>query len=129
MAGSMTLMLAALAAPAGSGAPLTAEQAIEAYHATFAGARPRACGPSAQSEEVVVCGRRDADTPRLPLPVEPEPGARSTGEAAPATDALALGAERCSTVGPNSQCTGTVPIIPIAIWIVQTAIKAAKEGD
>ena len=86
------------------------------------------CDRFRDSGDIVVCGRQGPDPNRLPLPVPPEPGARHAGEAAAPSEALALSAEKCTTVGPNQQCSGGLPIIPIAIWLIQTAIKVA-EGD
>jgi hypothetical protein len=79
--------------------------------------------------DIVVCARQGPDPNRLPLPVEPEPGARIAGEPPDPKAALALGAEKCTTVGPNQRCSGGLPILPIAFWLIQTAIKAAESKD
>ena len=55
--------------------PLTAEQAMQNYRETFSVAGPAACSEQSEDEAIVVCGRRTRD-PRLPLPVEREPGER-----------------------------------------------------
>lgn len=81
------------------------------------------------SGEIVVCGRQGPDPNRLPLPVEPEPGARIAGEAATPREALALTVQKCTTVGPNQQCSGGLPILGIAFFIVQTAVKAIREKE
>jgi hypothetical protein len=76
--------------------------------------------------EIVVCGRQGPDPNRLPLPVPREPGARVAGEPPDPSDALALSNQKCTTVGRDQQCSGGLPILPIAIWLVQTAVKTVK---
>lgn len=83
------------------------------------------CRKGSSSEEVIVCGRVGRDPYRLPLPVEPLPGKRVSGE----IDQVAAsenGSEPCSTVGPNGGCGGFIPILPFALWVVKGAIKAVE---
>jgi hypothetical protein len=120
-------LLAGAAVPVSAAPPTTAEEALARQQAGLQRSLGLDCdrgGPG----DIVVCGRQGPDPNRLPLPVEPEPGARIAGEPASPSEALALSAEKCTTVGPNQQCSGGLPLIPIAIWLIQTAIKAA-EGD
>lgn len=95
-------LLALLAAPSVAGAQsITAEQAIENQRrqlqaATGLAANPAAdCEASSDPEEIIVCGREDDGRYRLPLPVEPEPGARRRLVGEPPTGTEALGAGRC----------------------------------
>jgi hypothetical protein len=51
-----------------------------------------------------------------------------TGE--PLTTVEIMGVrETCSTVGPNQNCGGGLPIIPIAAFLVKVAIKAVRHDD
>src|SRR5215212_10030682 len=120
--------LAALAAgPALAAPPATADQAVARQQASLRSSLGLDCDRS--GGEIVVCGRPGPDPNRLPLPVEPEPGARNSGEPSDPADSLALTRQRCTTVGPDQQCSGGLPILGIALWIVQTAVKAAKDED
>ncbi|HEX8622274.1 MAG TPA: hypothetical protein VF718_09905 [Allosphingosinicella sp.] len=123
---AMIALLAGAASAASAAPPATAEEALARQQAGL----HRSLGLDCErgGGEIVVCGRQGPDPNRLPLPVPPEPGARHAGEPPDPSEALALSAEKCTTVGPNQQCSGGLPIIPIAIWLVQTAIKVA-EGD
>jgi hypothetical protein len=123
------LAVAALAAaPAVAAPPPTgAGEALARQQASLRSSLGLDCDRS--GGDIVVCGRQGPDTNRLPLPVPPEPGARHGGEAPDPSETLALGAEKCTTVGPNQQCGGGLPVIPIAIWLIETAVKAAKSDD
>jgi hypothetical protein len=107
--------------------PATAEEALARQQAGLHQSLGLDCDRG--GGDIVVCGRQGPDPNRLPLPVEPEPGARHGGEPPAPGEALALGAEKCTPVGPNPQCGGGLPIIPIAIWLIQTAVKVAKDQD
>ena len=77
--------------------------------------------------------RSSSAAARAPIPTAspsrpPEPGARRSGEPADPSAALALSAETCTTVGRNQQCSGGLPILGIALLIVQTVVKA-REGE
>ena len=120
MAAAAALIPAALAAAP----PATAEEALTRQRSGL----QRSLDCDRGGGDIVVCGRQGPDPNRLTLPVEPEPGARHAGEPPAPGEALALSAQKCTTVGPNQQCSGGLPLIPIAIWLVQTAIKVA-EGD
>jgi hypothetical protein len=109
--------------------PTTADQALARQQAGLRATIGLDCDRFRDSGDIVVCGRQGPDPNRLPLPVPPEPGARTAGEPPAPAEALALGAEKCTTVGPNQQCSGGLPIIPIAIWLVQTAVKVARDDD
>jgi hypothetical protein len=118
---------ALVSAPSLAAPPPSADDALARQQASLRSSLGLDCDRSAG--EIVVCGRRGADPNRLPLPVPPEPGARTSGEPADPSEALALSAEKCTTVGPNQQCGGGLPILPIAIWLVQTAVKVIKEKE
>ena len=115
------------AAPAPAAPPLSADEALARQRSSLRSGLGLVC--DRDSGEIVVCGRQGPDPNRLPLPVPPEPGARIAGEPADPSEALALSAEKCTTVGPNQQCSGGIPILPIAIWLIQTAVKAIKEKE
>jgi hypothetical protein len=124
----LAIAAAALAsAPAHAAPPASADEAVARQQASLRSSLGLDC--DRPSGEIVVCGRRGPDPNRLPLPVPPEPGARNAGEPADPSEALALSAEKCTTVGPNQQCGGGLPILPIAIWLVQTAVKVIKEKE
>ena len=116
-----------IASPALAAAPVTAEEALARQQAGLQRSLGLECDRGG-GEDIVVCGRQGPDPNRLPLPLEPEPGARHAGEPPAPAEALALSAQRCTTVGPNQQCSGGLPILPIALWLVRTAINIA-EGD
>jgi hypothetical protein len=119
-------LLAGAPAAASAAPPATAEEALARQQAGLQRSLGLDCDRG--GGDIVVCGRQGPDPNRLPLPVPPQPGARNSGEPPDPEEALALGDGKCSTTGPNQQCSGGLPIIPIALWLVQTAIKAA-EGD
>jgi hypothetical protein len=95
-------------APAQSASTATAEELVAAYNGrihdamgSVAGARrcPRDAGGD---DAIIVCGRVDDARMRLPLPVQPEPGARPrlvAGEVPSATGALSVGRACCETGG------------------------------
>lgn len=120
-------LMIGLAAPAGAAEPMTAEAAMERYRRLVAPIAVLNC-PKAQSpDEIVVCGRPEGRDPnRLPLP--PPPGERIMGEAVSAVEAMGE-RETCSTVGPNQNCGGGLPVIPILIFAAKVAIHAVKGDD
>jgi hypothetical protein len=123
----MIALLLGAAAPVAATPPATADDALARQQAALRSTLGLDCDRS--GGDIVVCGRQGPDPNRLPLPVPPVPGARQAGEPPAPGEALALGAEKCTTVGPNQQCGGGLPIIPIAIWLVRTAVKVAKGKD
>jgi hypothetical protein len=123
---AMASVLALAGAPAPAAPPASAEEAVARQRASL---RAGLDCDRGGGNDIVVCGRSGPDPNRLPLPVEPEPGARIAGEAADPSDALALTNRKCTTVGPNQQCSGGLPILGIAIWLVETAVKAAREEE
>jgi hypothetical protein len=71
------VLAAALAAAPALAEPLTAEQAVEAEQAGIREAVGTApCPRDRDTGDIIVCGRRGADSNRLPLPVERLPGER-----------------------------------------------------
>ena len=131
MARRAFLLLIGLAAPTAAAAaePVTAEQAIERYRQTFEPVAEIDCPKPKSPDEIIVCGRTGAPEPyRLPLPAEPLPGDRVFGE--PVTAVAAMGSrETCSTVGPNQNCGGGLPIIPIVATLLKVAVKAIRHDD
>jgi hypothetical protein len=126
---ALAIMAAALAAaPAPAQPPLTAEEALARQQSSLRSGLGLGCDRT--TAEIVVCARQGPDPNRLPLPVQPEPGARIAGEPVDPGETLALSAEKCTPVGQNQQCSGGLPILGIALMIVQTVVKAAvKEGE
>jgi hypothetical protein len=124
---AMAAAAAMAAASASAAPPATAQEALARQQAGLHQSLGLDCDRS--GGDIIVCGRHGPDPNRLPLPVPPEPGARHGGEAPDPGEALALSAEKCTTVGPNQQCGGGLPIIPMAIWLVRTAVKVAKDKD
>jgi len=121
-------ILAALASvPASAAPPLGADDALARQQSSLRSSLGLDCDRT--SGEIVVCGRTGPDPNRLPLPVQPEPGARRGGEPVDPTETLALSAEKCTTVGRDQQCSGGLPILGIALYIVQTVVKAALKEE
>jgi hypothetical protein len=119
--------LAGGASSASAAPPATADDALARQRESLRAGLGLGCDRG--GGEIIVCAREGPDPNRLPLPVPPELGARHAGEPADPIDTLALSAQKCTTVGPNQQCSGGLPILPIAIWLVQTAVKIAKEKE
>ena len=115
----MAALLLALGAAGPAAAAPAADEALESYSRSFPSLAELDC-PRGANGEIVVCGRRD-DGPnpdRLPLPVEPEPGRRLQGETVSAVQAAGV-REKCSTVGPNQNCGGGLPVFAIAVTIAK----------
>ncbi|MGZ8286798.1 MAG: hypothetical protein ACXW27_12590 [Allosphingosinicella sp.] len=125
----LAMAAAALAsAPAAAAPPAGAEEALARQQSSLRAGLGLDCDRNAA--EIVVCGRQGPDPNRLPLPVPPEPGARRSGEPVDPRETLALGAEKCTAVGRNPQCSGGIPILGIALMIVRTVVtEALKEGE
>jgi hypothetical protein len=119
--------LALASAPAPAAPPLSADEALARQQSALRSGLGLDC--DRDSAEIVVCGRQGPDPNRLPLPVQPEPGARGSGEPVDPSETLALSAEKCTTVGRNQQCSGGLPILGIALFIVQTVVKAALKEE
>ncbi|HYG46718.1 MAG TPA: hypothetical protein VD846_02150 [Allosphingosinicella sp.] len=124
---AMAAAIALASAQAPAAPPATAEEALARQQASLRSSLSLGCDRDAG--EIVVCGRQGPDPNRLPLPVEPEPGARVAGEPSDPKASLALTNQKCTTVGPNQQCSGGLPILGIALFLVHTAVKAAMEEE
>lgn len=128
----IALLLAAAAAPAAAAAqsappPATAEEAIAAGQAIVRQTLRPGCAEG--DEEIVVCGRRDDDQKhRLPLRVEPTPRAADSAGGEQLA-AIRTDTSRCTTVGQNQQCGGGLPVIPIALWLLESVVKAVEGED
>ncbi|MFN3388869.1 MAG: hypothetical protein ACK40O_08030 [Allosphingosinicella sp.] len=118
------LALAMLSGPAAAQQAMTAEEVSEAFARTWPTVAKIDC-PEAAEDEIVVCARPG----RSPYRVDPAlrgAGDRLPGESLRPADTLAHGSTRCSTVGPNQNCGGGLPIIPIALFLVDAAGKAIQ---
>jgi len=81
MANALATIAICAASPALAGQTVTAEQALENYRKAFKPVTELACPTEEDSEDIVVCGRRNAvDPDRLPLAVAREPGSFTPGE-------------------------------------------------
>jgi hypothetical protein len=122
----IAIMMLLAAVPASvSAQTLTAEEALANHRRATAlvGNDCRSTGADGEAE-ILVCGRRTGPSLRLPLPVEPEPGARIRGESVAASDGLK--AEQCKAWGPNQRCGGGLPIMAIAVGVAKGAAKVAE---
>lgn len=110
-------------------APLTADQAMETYRRAFQAPDQLDC-PRGEDEDIVVCGRRTdgADSNRLPLPVAPDPGTRVAGEPVGAVEAAGT-RETCSTVGPNQNCGGGLPVFAVVGMLAKVAAQLVNPDD
>ena len=90
------------------------------------------CPAATSPEEIVVCGTREDERYRVE-PSEPVPGERHrliAGEPPSGAGALADGAlSRCTTVGPNPQCTQGLDLFGIAFGIVRLIARARANRD
>lgn len=131
MAKSRTVLLAAAAAagaPAFAEPPTAAEGAIVAQRAMVTGAVSPRCPDGSEEGAIVVCARRDDNRHRLPLPIEAAsgPGDRAGGEQ---MTALEAGQERCTTVGPNQQCSGGLPVFAVIAKLIEGMRNLSERGD
>ena len=121
--------LSILSQPAAAQETMTAEQVVEAFEKNWPTVRKIDCPDPTDDEEIVVCARRN---PYRVGPSPPVPGARVRGEMMTTTQAMGQGSSRCSTVGRNQSCSGGLPLIPIALFLVDAAgkaVQAMKEED
>jgi hypothetical protein len=105
---------------------VTAEEATANYRRMFPPIDTLDC-PQGTAGEVVVCGRSDRPGPRLPLPQGPPEGQRVAGNI-PSPGEVVERRDRCSTVGPNQQCSGGLPVAPAAIFLGKV-LKKIFVGD
>jgi hypothetical protein len=129
MARLALLLIAVLAAPAAAAEPLTAEGAMAGYRKMIEPVEEVACPKARDPDEIIVCGRPGAKDPnRLPIPIQRMPGEIVHGEGVSPV-AVASTRERCTTVGPNQNCGGGLPILGIAMTLVKVAVKAIQPRD
>lgn len=125
----MAAAAAMIAVPLEAAPPATAEEALARQQSGLQRSLGLDCDRGG-GEDIVVCGRQGPDPNRLPLPLPSEPGARREGEPPDPAEVLALHKPKsCTTTGPNQQCSGGLPILPIALWLIQAAVKAAEAED
>ena len=110
----IALALLAFSSAANAAAPQTAEQAMENYRLTFKPLEPRDCAQP--GKEIALCGKRDLPDQRLP-PLDPVAGERIAGE--PPIPLTGSG-QRCSSVGPNQDCGGGLPLLGSGAGPAQT---------
>lgn len=123
----MILPFALLVAGATAAAdPVSAEKALENYRNAFPPAAPPACGSGDEPDEIVVCGKRDGDRYRLPLPSAPMPGQRTRMTGTSGMDHLDKGNDPCTAVGRQQSC-GHIDFISIVAAVAQAAVKAARD--
>lgn len=120
---AMAIAAMIASAPAAAAPPATAEEALDRQKQSLRAGLALGC--DREAGEIVVCARPGPDPNRLPLPVEPEPGDRRSGEPADPAETLALSAQTCTTVGRNPRCNGGLPILGIALMIARTVAEAA----
>lgn len=87
------------------------------------------CPTGTGTGEILVCGKRSrGDDLRLPLPVAPEPGARTAGLMPTGVDAMAAQDDPCTAVGPNQRCSGGLPVIQMVLTGIKV-VEALVEPD
>lgn len=86
------------------------------------------CPPTTSDEEIVVCGTRDDDRYRVaPSDTSRSASHRAGGEQ---MQALADGTpSRCTTVGPNQQCTRGIDMIGLLFGILRAVAQARGNRD
>jgi hypothetical protein len=115
-----TLIVLSIVYGAGAQArqPLTAEEALANYRATFLPIMNPDC-PAIETNEIRICGRRrPGSSARLPLRSEIDAAGRP--EPIAGVDALDFD-EGCTPVGRDKPCGGMIPIIPIVGLIIEAA--------
>ena len=87
----------------------------------------RGCPPAGSDGEIVVCGERDDDRYRVAPSPTRDASHRAGGEQ---MGALADGTpSRCTTVGPNQQCTKGIDMIGLIFGIVRAVAQARANRD
>lgn len=101
--------------------PVTAEAALDAYKDMVAVADARCAGADPVSGEILVCGRRDDQRARLPLPGERDArdGARRATGDVPVASAARMRAGSCGVVQTGESCTGGLPVLTAARAVIQ----------
>lgn len=113
----------AMAQPAGANDPdLAGGDALKPLSLT-------GCPTGTDNGEILVCGKRSrGDDLRLPLPVAPDPGARTAGLMPTGVDAIASAEDPCTPVGPNQRCSGGLPVIQMILTGVKV-VEALVDPD
>lgn len=101
-----------------------AEELVEAQRSQLRQGIRSHCPPTSGEEEIVVCGQRDQDRDRLPLPPGPDPSLPANRAGGEQRAALAIDTSRCTTVGPNQQCNQGLDVIGIAFTVARAVAQA-----
>ena len=122
----LIFLLAPVPAAAQTASP---EELVEAQRSRLRETVRIDCPPSSDEEEIVVCGSRGEDRHRLPLPVGPDPHLPANRAGGEQRAALAIDTSRCSTVGPNQQCTQGLDLLGIAFTAARAVAQALINRD
>ena len=82
------------------------------------------CATGAASNEIVVCGKREPNPYRLPLPPAPEPGAREAGDVVDPLKIMKMNPQRCPPARPRPP-PANLDLLAIAAAAVAVAVKVA----
>ena len=125
-------LLAALVASAAAAPipalPVDPDRLVAARQAELRETMRLDCPPAADEEEIVVCGARETDRSyRIDPAFRTAPGSERAGQAQ--RDALAIDSSRCTTVGPNQQCTRGLDVIGIGFMVARAVVQAIANQD
>jgi hypothetical protein len=105
------------------------DELVEAQRRQLREAIRADCPPAGDSDEIVVCGSRGEDRHRLPLPAGPGSSLAANRAGGEQRAALGIDSSRCSTVGPNPQCTQGLDVIGIAFTVARAVAQALIKRD
>lgn len=86
------------------------------------------CPPAPSTDDIIVCGRREDEQFRVP----PSDRSRNTSHRAGGEQMQALAdgtPSRCTTVGPNQQCTRGLDVFGIIFGIARLVAQARANRD
>jgi hypothetical protein len=122
---SVALLLAQAARPASAHSVPDAEAALARQQGQLRDVLGLDCGRARASNEIVVCGRRERSPYRLPFDPDPEPGARSPGEAMDQRKVLELNPKPCPVSRPRPKSDG----LDLLAMAATAAVIAAHVAD